>query len=72
VPAALFAERTGYPLALVARPLEEATRRGLMDPDPQWLRPTGLGRRFLTDLQALFLPATPKTGRTIHVHAHTH
>jgi oxygen-independent coproporphyrinogen-3 oxidase len=71
VPAALFAERTGYPLALVARPLEEATRRGLMDPDPQWLRPTGLGRRFLTDLQALFLPATPKTSRTIHVHAHT-
>ena len=71
VPAALFTERTGYPLALVARPLEEATRRGLIDPDPQWLRPTELGRRFLTDLQALFLPAKPKAGATIHVHAHT-
>jgi len=57
VPTAYFAERTGYPMALVARPIEEAVRRGLMDADPQRLRPTALGRRFLTDLQALFLPA---------------
>jgi len=61
VPTGYFAERTGYPLALVARPLEEAVRRGLMDPDPLRLRPTELGRRFLTDLQALFLPARRST-----------
>ncbi|HSC24403.1 MAG TPA: radical SAM family heme chaperone HemW [Casimicrobiaceae bacterium] len=56
VPAALFAERTGLPLAVVARPIAEAVRRGLLDPDPQRLRATPLGRRFLNDLQSLFLP----------------
>ncbi|HYQ98984.1 MAG TPA: radical SAM family heme chaperone HemW [Casimicrobiaceae bacterium] len=55
VPASLFAERTGYPLALVARGLEAATARGLLDADPTVIRPTALGRRFLNDLQALFL-----------------
>ena len=55
VPAALFAERTGMPLSIAARPIAEATRRGLLDPDPTVLRPTPLGRRFLNDLQSLFL-----------------
>ena len=55
VPASLFAERTGYPLALVAHALEIATARGLIDKDPAVIRPTTLGRRFLNDLQALFL-----------------
>jgi oxygen-independent coproporphyrinogen-3 oxidase len=55
VPATLFAERTGMPLSIAARPIAEATRRGLLDPDPTVLRPTPLGRRFLNDLQALFL-----------------
>ncbi|HKU86284.1 MAG TPA: radical SAM family heme chaperone HemW [Casimicrobiaceae bacterium] len=55
VPAALFAERTGMPLSIAARPIAEATRKGLLDPDPTVLRPTPLGRRFLNDLQALFL-----------------
>src|SRR5436190_4344952 len=55
VPASLFGERTGYPLALVARPLELAAARGLIDSDPAVIRPTALGRRFLNDLQALFL-----------------
>ena len=31
VPTSLFAERTGYPLALVSRPIETATRKGLLD-----------------------------------------
>jgi putative oxygen-independent coproporphyrinogen III oxidase len=66
VPSAYFAERTGYPLSLVAGPLEEAVRRGLVDADPQWLRPTDLGRRFLTDVQALFLP--PRR-RAVTLHA---
>ena len=55
VPAGLFAERTGMPLSIAARPIAEATRRGLLDPDPTVLRPTPLGRRFLNDLQSLFL-----------------
>jgi oxygen-independent coproporphyrinogen-3 oxidase len=56
VPASLFAERTGMPLSVAARPIAEATRLGLLDPDPAVLRPTPLGRRFLNDLQSLFLP----------------
>ncbi|MDO4693559.1 MAG: radical SAM family heme chaperone HemW [Eikenella sp.] len=55
VPAALFAERTGLPLAVVARALGTATSRSLLDADPTVLRPTALGRRFLNDLLALFL-----------------
>jgi coproporphyrinogen III oxidase-like Fe-S oxidoreductase len=65
VPAALFAERTGYPLALVAHGVEEATRKGLLEPDPASLKPTELGRRFLNDLQSLFLStpmSTPAKG----------
>ena len=55
VPAALFAERTGYALALVAPALETAAARGLIEKDPAIIRPTPLGQRFLNDLQALFL-----------------
>jgi oxygen-independent coproporphyrinogen-3 oxidase len=55
VPAALFAERTGFPLALVQRELGQAEARGLLERNPTTIRPTELGRRFLNDLQALFL-----------------
>ena len=55
VTAASFAERTGYPLAIVERELDVAVRRGLVDAHPATIRPTALGRRFLNDLQALFL-----------------
>jgi oxygen-independent coproporphyrinogen-3 oxidase len=55
VPTALFAERTGHPLALVARELSEAVARGLIERDAARIRPTALGRRFLNDLQSLFL-----------------
>lgn len=55
VPAALFAERTGLSLAAIAAPLAHAVGRGLLDPDPTTIRPTPLGRRFLNDLQQLFL-----------------
>lgn len=56
VPASLFAERTGFPLAIVAGALREAESRGLLEPDPARLCATALGRRFLNDLQARFLP----------------
>jgi len=55
VPAALFAERTGVPLAAISREIGIAAHRGLLDPDPSVLRATPLGRRFLNDLVALFL-----------------
>lgn len=65
VPASLFEERTGYPLALIAAPLAEAVRRGLLDPDPATLKATPLGQRFLNDLQALFLTKSPRAAATV-------
>ena len=55
VPAPLFAERTGFSLSLVARELETAAARGLLETDPTVIRPTAQGRRFLNDLTELFL-----------------
>ena len=52
-----FAERTGLPLSAIARPLEEAERRGLVTRDLHRVRPTVRGFDFLNDLLALFLPA---------------
>ena len=54
---ARFHERTGLPLSAIERPLAEAERRGLVERDLRWLRPTPLGFDFLNDLQQLFLPA---------------
>jgi len=56
VPVTLFGERTGLPISVVQKELDEAERRGLIERDHQHFRPTELGRRFLNDLQALFLP----------------
>ena len=56
VPVALFAERTGFPLAIVGKELDAAERRGLIVRDHERIGPTPLGRRFLKDLQAMFLP----------------
>jgi oxygen-independent coproporphyrinogen-3 oxidase len=55
VAAALFPERTGFPITLLRKELAEAERRGLLERDHQHIRPTALGRRFLNDLQAIFL-----------------
>ena len=54
---ARFAERTGLPITAIARPLEEAERRGLVERDLQHVRPTARGFDFLNDLLELFLPA---------------
>ena len=55
VPAALFEARTGLPLAAIADRLADARARGWLEPDPAWLRPTELGRRFANDVIGLFL-----------------
>lgn len=54
VPASLYAERTGQPLAHLTPQLAEARARGLLDPDAVRLAPSELGRRFLNDLLAMF------------------
>lgn len=50
-----FVERTGLPLTAIARGLEEAERKGLIERDLLRVRPTERGFDFLSDLQAIFL-----------------
>ncbi|MBO9679235.1 MAG: oxygen-independent coproporphyrinogen III oxidase-like protein [Acidovorax sp.] len=50
-----FSERTGLPVTAIARGLEEAERKGLIERDMARVRPTERGFDFLSDLQALFL-----------------
>jgi oxygen-independent coproporphyrinogen-3 oxidase len=50
-----FEARTGLPRSAIARPLAEASRRGWLQVDDQWIRPTESGRRFGNDVIALFL-----------------
>ncbi len=61
VPVDLFRERTGFPLTLVAGQLAEAEKRGLLERDHLRLRASSLGRRFLNDLLALFLPPSSES-----------
>ena len=61
VPTTLYAERTGVPLSTAARMIARATDKALLSPDPAVLKPTPLGRRFLNDLQGLFLPDAMRT-----------
>ncbi len=55
--AALFEQRTGLPADRLTDAAEAASERGLIERSAagRW-RPTALGRRFLNDLQAEFLP----------------
>ena len=50
-----FTERTGLPVTAIAKALEEAERKGLIERDLVRVRPTERGFDFLSDLQALFL-----------------
>ena len=61
--ASLFEERTGLPLATVSGELERARERGLIEESAtgRWA-PTQLGRLFLNDLQACFLPGAAAAG----------
>ncbi|HKK02479.1 MAG TPA: radical SAM family heme chaperone HemW [Gammaproteobacteria bacterium] len=55
----VFEARTGLPASAVLPLLEKGRARGLLEPDePRHWRATPLGRRFLNDAQALFLPAS--------------
>jgi oxygen-independent coproporphyrinogen-3 oxidase len=55
----LFEARTGLRWPDIANQVEQAQQRRLLQalPDGRW-RPSALGRRFLDDLQMIFLPAT--------------
>lgn len=55
VPTSLFSARTGLPLTAIATPLEQARAQGLLRSDPDWLRATRRGQRFLNNLLELFL-----------------
>jgi oxygen-independent coproporphyrinogen-3 oxidase len=55
IPLALFEERTGLPLTVILRELEDAERRGWIERDHSRVAPTLRGRRFLNDLLLLFL-----------------
>lgn len=52
----LFSLRTGLPLNGISDGLQMASARGLLDQTDSLIRPTIMGRRFLNDLLAIFLP----------------
>lgn len=55
VEAATFSERTGLPMNIMAKGLEEASKKGLLDSDPSRLKATEQGLRYLNNLQEIFL-----------------
>ena len=50
-----FSERTGLPLSVISKGLEEASKKGLLDENPSKLKATDLGIRYLNNLQEMFL-----------------
>ena len=50
-----FSERTGLPLQVISKGLEEASKKGLLDDNPTALKATDLGLRYLNNLQEMFL-----------------
>nr|WP_216863374.1 radical SAM family heme chaperone HemW [Polynucleobacter sp. 31A-FELB] len=50
-----FSERTGLPLNVVSKGLEEASKKGLLDLNPNKLKATEQGLRYLNNLQEMFL-----------------
>jgi oxygen-independent coproporphyrinogen-3 oxidase len=51
----LFGERTGMGINAIDAALNAAEAKGLLYRDHKLIRPTGLGQRFLNDLQQMFL-----------------
>jgi oxygen-independent coproporphyrinogen-3 oxidase len=60
-----FSDRTGLPASAIDAALLQAQQRGLLQVDLQRARPTERGFDFLSDLQALFLPARRKATRAL-------
>jgi oxygen-independent coproporphyrinogen-3 oxidase len=56
VPAGLYPQRTGLPLADLAASRREAEAQGLLQADPARLAATPKGQLFLNDLLQRFLP----------------
>ena len=54
-----FSERTGLAVTSIQAALDAAERKGLIERDLAHVRPTARGLDFLSDLQTLFLPASP-------------
>ena len=50
-----FSERTGLPLQVISKGLEEASKKGLLDDNPSALKATDLGLCYLNNLQEMFL-----------------
>ena len=55
VPSTLLQERTGVPAAHIMVQIENARKKGLLEPDPTVFKPTEQGRLFLNDLLQCFL-----------------
>ncbi len=58
-PIALFAERTGLPLAVVEAKLAKAENQGLIERGWKRIRPSARGRLFLNELLQIFLEGEP-------------
>ena len=56
VPITMFEARTGLVRNAIAGQLAKAHANGWLERDPDWIRPTELGRRFTNDVIGLFLP----------------
>jgi putative oxygen-independent coproporphyrinogen III oxidase len=54
----LFEERTGLSITKIEKPLKEALAKRLIHIENEVIIPTELGKRFLNDLMAIFLPET--------------
>jgi putative oxygen-independent coproporphyrinogen III oxidase len=66
-PVALFTQRTGLPITVIAAQLQAAESAGLLERDHVSIRPTPKGRRFLNDLLEPFLPDQGSPVRTIPI-----
>ena len=55
VPSHQFKERTGQEIAAINSMMEQALKKGLLDEDPRFIKPSALGLQYLNDLQILFL-----------------
>ena len=60
-----FAERTGFPVAIVSAAIAEGVSRGLLEADPTRIAATALGRRFLNRTLQLFLPRSDEQRRSV-------